>query len=317
MDLRQLEAFAAVMSAGSVTGAGQMLGRSQPTITRLIQELEQELGFALFERSGPKVTPTQKAFLLTAEVESALQGIRHVQQRAQSIARNENSSLRIVATAALATGLIPQTLANLPEALRPQQLQVHSMLPGPAIEAVLSKTVDLGVVSLPLEHRGLELHWIAQAPCVAVLPVDSPLADEAVISMERLAAHTIASISNPFRFRRRIDKAFEAAGVKPAHIIDTNSSLIAIQMARVGLGIALADPFTALGVPLNGVVVRPIEVDIPFFFGLVTPFARPLSDAARQLVVALEAACHELMPGVIVHPANRHDALMQSIYASQ
>ncbi len=76
MDLRQLEAFAAVMSAGSVTAAGKMLGRSQPSVTRVIQELEQELGFALFERSGPKVTPTHKAFMMYGEVESALLGIR-------------------------------------------------------------------------------------------------------------------------------------------------------------------------------------------------------------------------------------------------
>ena len=41
-------------------------------MTRLIQEL----AFALFERSGPKVTPTQKAFMLWAEVDSALQGVR-------------------------------------------------------------------------------------------------------------------------------------------------------------------------------------------------------------------------------------------------
>ena len=47
MELRQLEAFAAVMSTGSVTAAGRVLGRSQPAVTRLVQELEAEIGYPL------------------------------------------------------------------------------------------------------------------------------------------------------------------------------------------------------------------------------------------------------------------------------
>lgn len=315
MDLRQLEAFAAVMSAGSVTGAGQMLGRSQPTITRQIQELEQELGFALFERSGPKVTPTQKAFQMTAEVDSALQGFRHVHQRALNIARDENRSLRLVATPALAAGLLPPALAGLPEHLRAQQLQIHSLSPEAAVQAVLSKTFDLGVISLPLEHRGLELHWIGEAPCVAVLPEDSPLAEHPVLGMAQLAEQTLISISNPFRFRRRINKAFENAGLEPQHILDTNTSLIAMQMARAGLGVALVDPFTAYGVPLQGVVVRSIESSIPFYFGLVSAYASPLSEVARALVDSLQVSSQALLPGMTLHPASRHDVLMQAIYA--
>ncbi|GAB7531549.1 LysR family transcriptional regulator [Pseudomonas sp. 3A(2025)] len=315
MDLRQLEAFAAVMSAGSVTGAGQMLGRSQPTITRQIQELEQELGFALFERSGPKVTPTQKAFQMTAEVESALQGFRHVHQRALNIARDENRSLRLVATPALAAGLLPPALARLPEHLRAQQLQIHSLSPEAAVQAVLSKTFDLGVISLPLEHRGLELHWIGEAPCVAVVPEDSPLAAYPVLGMAQLAEQTLISISNPFRFRRRINKAFENAGLEPQHILDTNTSLIAMQMARAGLGVALVDPFTAYGVPLQGVVVRSIEASVPFYFGLVSAHASPLSEVARALADSLQVSSQALLPGMTLHPASRHDMLMQAIYA--
>ena len=93
---------------------------------------------------------------------------------------------RLVATPALASGLLPPALAQLPPGLQPQQLQIQSLSAQEAVQAVLAKTVDLGVVSLPLEHRGLELHWIGEAACVAVLAADSPLAAEPVLSMQKI-----------------------------------------------------------------------------------------------------------------------------------
>ncbi|CAD5201497.1 LysR family transcriptional regulator [Pseudomonas sp. FEN] len=315
MDLRQLEAFAAVMSAGSVTAAGKMLGRSQPSVTRVIQELEQELGFALFERSGPKVTPTQKAFMMYAEVESALLGIRNIRQRALHIAREENHQVKLVAISALAAGLLPAALSRLPDSLRPQQIQLQSMSPENVVQAVLSKTMDLGAVSLPLEHRGLDIHWIGEAPCVAVLPASSELAVHEELSMALLAQQTLITMANPYRFRRRIDKAFHDAGGPPPRMLDTNTSLIAMQMARVGLGVALVDPFTAIGVPLQGVVVRPIAYNIPFFFGLISAFASPLSDVARALIGEIATSAKLLLPHMVMHEASAHDALLQSIYA--
>jgi len=315
MDLRQLEAFAAVMSAGSVTAAGKMLGRSQPSVTRVIQELEQELGFALFERSGPKVTPTHKAFMMYGEVESALLGIRNIRQRAQHIAQEENHQIKLVAISALAAGLLPAALSRLPESLRPQQIQLQSMSPENVVQAVLSKTMDLGAVSLPLEHRGLDIHWIGEAPCVAVLPANSELAVHEVLSMELLAQQTLITMANPYRFRRRVDKAFQDAGGGPIRMLDTNTSLVAMQMARAGLGVALVDPFTAMGVPLEGVEVRPIACNIPFFFGLISAFASPLSDVTRALISEIAISAKRLLPHMIMHEASVHDALLQSIYA--
>jgi DNA-binding transcriptional LysR family regulator len=315
MDLRQLEAFAAVMSAGSVTAAGKMLGRSQPSVTRMIQELEQELGFALFERSGPKVSPTQKAFMMYAEVESALLGIRNIRQRAQHIAVDENRHIKLVGIPALAAGLLPAALARLPQALRPYDIQLHSMSPENVVQAVLSKTVDLGAVSLPLEHRGLDIHWIGEAPCVAVLAADSPLAAHDTLSIALLAKQTLISMSNPYRFRRRIDKAFQDARDTPLHMLDTNTSLIAMQMARAGLGVALVDPFTAHGVPVDGLVVRAIDCHIPFFFGLISAYASPRSEVTQALIDALGETARDLVPGMVMHASGQHDALLQSIYA--
>ncbi|MBN6151875.1 LysR family transcriptional regulator [Xanthomonas sp. AmX2] len=313
MDLRQLEAFAAVMSVGSITGAGQMLGRSQPAVTRLIRDLEDELGFLLFERNGPKVTPTDKAFLLQAEVEGTLAGVRQIRQRAERICQDETLEVRLVATPALAAGLVPAALARLPAETRPQHVQLRSLPAEQVVHAVLSRTMDLGVVSLPLEHRGVDVHWIGEAPCVAVLPAGSPLAAAPRLTLEALAGQTLITLANPFRLRRRIDKVL-AGAPQPLHVLETNASLNATQMARAGLGIALVDPVSALGIPQDGVVVRPLEVDIPFFFGTITPYAHPLSASTRALIGSLEDTARALLPGFVRHELGAHDALLQRIH---
>src|SRR3954468_19993320 len=87
IDIRLLDAFAAVMSAGSITGAARLLGRSQPAVTRLIQDLETNLGFELLHRNGPRITTTDRGLLFHDEVERLLVGLKHIADRSKAIAR--------------------------------------------------------------------------------------------------------------------------------------------------------------------------------------------------------------------------------------
>ena len=52
-----------------------------------------------------------------------------------------------------------------------------------------------------------------------------------------------------------------------------------------------------------------------FFFGLISAYAQPLSDVTKALIETLRESSQALLPGMIIHPPGRHDALMQSIYA--
>lgn len=313
MELRQLEAFAAVMSTGSVTAAGRLLGRSQPAISRLLQELEAEIGYPLFARSGPRVTPTEQGFLLYDDVERALTSLQQIRGRAEEIARGQAQPLLMAATSALAAGLVPDALKRIETRIGSARVQLRSASPEQVVHAVLSGAAQLGATSLPLEHRGLTVHWIGQAPCVAALPEDDPVAQQAVVPVSALAGRRLITMANPFRLRRRLDAALAPNGQMPG-TLETNSSVNALAAVRAGLGVSVLEPITAYGAPMAGVAIRPIDLNIPFFFGVITPQSQTLTPACQAMADALAQAAADLLPGFVLHDACEHSALLQSIY---
>ncbi|AOI84793.1 LysR family transcriptional regulator [Burkholderia cepacia] len=311
MELHQLEAFSAVMSTGSVTGAGELLGRSQPAVTRQIQELEADLGYALFDRHGPRVTPTRRAFLLYEEVERSLVGLRAIEARARALGDETAEPVRIAATPSLAATLVPAALAALPDDAQAPHYQLRSESAEHVVHEVLAGTADIGVVTLPMAHAGLDVHWIAQTPCVAVLPAGDPLAAQPRIALRDLARRRIVTVANRHRLRQRIDAAFAAARVDARVFIETNASLNAVMAARAGIGIGIVDPATGVALPVDGVVARPLDVDIPFAFGVATPAGKARTAAVDALLDALHRTTRTLLDDVIFHEAAAHDALLR------
>lgn len=275
-----------------------------------MQELEAEIGYALFARSGPRVTPTEQGFLLYDDVERALSSLRQIRDRAEEIARGQAQPLLLAATSALAAGLVPDALKRIEAQAGNTRVQLRSASPERVVHAVLSGAAQLGATSLPLEHRGLTVHWIGQAPCVVALPENDPAARHEVVPVAELAGRRVITMANPYRLRRRLDAALgHAAGA-----IETNSSVNALAAVRAGLGVSVLEPITAYGAPMAGVAIRPIDLDIPFFFGVITSQSQPLTPACQAMADALAQAAAQLLPGFVLHDACQHGALLQSIY---
>lgn len=303
MDLRQLEAFAAVMSAGSITGAARLLGRSQPALTRLIQDLEETLGFSVLHRSGPRVTPTEQGLRFHQEVEPVIAWLRQLRERADAIAADKPRSLEIASIASFAAGLLPAALQRLGQDALPEQVHIRAALAEQVVQSVATHVAEIGVTSLPVDHPALEIHWIGEAPCVAAVRADDPLAAHETIPLSAVAGRRLITMANPFRLRRRVDTALEQIGVEPACVLDANTSNTALMAARAGLGIAILEPVIAYGMPLDGVAIRKLDVPIAFFWAVVTPYGRPLTPLIEGLVGALQDLSRETLPGFVKHPA--------------
>jgi len=300
IDIRLLEAFAAVMSAGSITGAARLLGRSQPVVTRQIQDLEADVGYPLFSRNGPRISPTLKGVLFHAEVERLLLGLKHIRQRAAAIGAGALPVLSLAAIPALAAGFIPVALATLDRELLPSRIHVQALSAENVVQSVLSQSVDFGLASLPVQHPGLDVQWVCEVPCVACLAVEHPLAKRRVIRLKDLGGRRLLTMANPYRLRRRVEEALERAGVVPEEVIDTNASLTAIAMAKQSMGIAIVEPVLTSSLPMDGVVTRRLDVSIPFMFAALSPAGRELTPTIAALDAALRAAV-ALMPGARLH----------------
>lgn len=314
MELKQLEAFLAVLSAGSITAGARLLDRSQPAVSRLIQELENDIGFELLHRNGPRITPTERGIRFHAEAERLVTGIGRLRERARAIAAEEAVPIEIVAIPAFAAGFVPKALASIPQHALPSRLHLRSAPAESGIQSVLARTADICVASLPADQPGLEIHALAQAPCVAAIATSDPLARKKVIAITDLDGRNLITMANPFRLRRRVDQAIEAHGVKASKVIDTNAAMVALQLTACGAGVAIIEPATAYGMSLNGVEIRPLDVDIPFLWGVFSAISRPLPETALAFIDRFIEATVSAIPGLIQHDPRRTDLVTDAIF---
>lgn len=305
MEIRDLEAFLAVMSTGSITGAARLLNRSQSQVTRLIQDLEISLGFALFDRNGPRITPTDRGIAFHDDAERFVSGIGHLRERAKAIAGREPEPIEIAATPAFASGLIPLALAELDHKHLPRTMNLRSMPSEAAVQSVLARTADFCVTSLPAEQPGLEVQGLFEGRCVVAISPDDPLAERSVVAVADLAGCTLITMANPFRLRHHIDRALKAANVQPARIIATNAAMNAVQMASTGLGVAIIEPATAYALQSPSVVIRPLDIEVPFLWAVLTASGRSVSPGAAELISIIIRLAHERIPDLVTHDPKR------------
>jgi len=295
-DLKALEAFMAAMSCGSMTRAAEQLGIGQPAVTRLVKDLEAAAGFQMFHRNGPRISPTDRGMRFYEEVQGLVSGLRQIGQRAEEIRENRPPAIEIAATPTMAGGLSGPTLRFLGADL-PDHINVQTMGAEYVIRAVRSRTAEFGIAAYPLDHAGLSRHVVCESRLVAVVAADSPLAgDGGPVPMSVFGSERLVTVGNAFRIRHTIDVALERAEVSPLADFSTNASLNAMMAAREGLGVAILDPVTAYGIPVEGVKVLPLETALPYLWVLLSDANRALSRPLNAFVDAFRESCRATVP---------------------
>ena len=284
MNLIHFSAFRAVMLTGTVSGAAEMIGRSQPAVSRLLHKLETDLGVTLFERRKGLITPTSTAHLLLDEIDRAFSSLESLHDFANTVAEGESSRVTTAVMPALGISFMPRALKLFREDWPQTRVNLHIRLSAKIEEWAASRQVDFGLAETPFRRSGFQTEIFSDAPYIAVVPVDHHLAEKSFIEPRDLRGVPYVSWASFTSAGQIIAQAFRNTGEKLDPIYETTVSAAAYEFAKLGTAIGLIDPYTAISQRDERVKLIPFLPKIPFNVALLRPESRRHSRAVDALI---------------------------------
>ena len=291
---RQVDAFRTVVSTGTVTEAATMLGISQPAVSRLLSDLESELGFALFQRSGRVLVPTDEARLLVQEVRQAVSGMEHIKQAATAIGNFGHARLNLVTTPAFASKLAPDLIGAFAEACPEAMARLEFEANDDSVEWMVGQNYDLGITSSVPSNPSFESLLLSDDDVYCVLPQGHRLTNRTVIQARDLTDESFISYMSSSRFRFEVDRFFEAKSISRSMKYETRTTDGICRLVARGLGVSIVGSSKGYLETIPGCVTLPFAAPLNFRAVLFWSKNDPLSAVAQ---IFLDIAKEMLSPG--------------------
>jgi DNA-binding transcriptional LysR family regulator len=295
MELRHLRYFIAAAETENVSRAALQLHVSQPALSRQIRDLEDELGFRLFERDAKSVHLTGAGRVFLKEARAVLERADQAVAAARAVARSVSAELHVAYAPSPTARILPATLRKFQAALPEVRVKLRDLSTEEMVVGVREGKLHFAMLVNPGRAMLRGLHFeelIRDKMCLAVPPGHSlgsvervPLAQ---IAREPLVIFSRREYPEYFEYIKKLFARLKAAPhVAEEH--DSASSLIAALESGVGVSI-LPQSFSCSAGPRLSLIPIVPEPD-KLIIGLAWSKASALNAAANQfLQSAREAA---------------------------
>jgi DNA-binding transcriptional LysR family regulator len=299
MRLRHIEVFHAIMQAGTISGAAQLLNISQPAATKVLQHCELRLGLTLFERIKGKLHPTPEAHKLFAEVDKLNRDLQSVRRLANNLKNHPDEAVRLAATPTLSITVVPAALA----AWRVKFSKVHCTLAtqhtSDIVNALLLGDVDFALSLYDPKHPNIVSESLVKSSMKAIAPMGSWSAklDNTALPLTELAKNLIALDLDDHLVSQVMSFCAEQGVEFTSHTV-VQTYLLARTLVEYGTGTAIVDPFTAATADYSKIQCRTLLPVVPVDLFLLTVKSTPLSRSAKAFVECIKQSANECIAKV-------------------
>ena len=274
VNFHHLEVFYAVARHLNFSRAAEELYVSQPAVSKHIKDLEKDLGVDLFHRNGRRVELTDAGRLVYDYAGHALvltEGLRRALAELHGPGRGY---LRLAATHALATYVVPRVLATFQVRYPDVQLSLQVSGKGTAIRQVSQHQADLGIIDCHAIPSDVQWQRFARVPIVMLASPGRQCSHGGIVDLVELSQETIITEEKGSDNREALERELERLRVRPSRMLEIGNIEAIKHAVAAGLGVAFLPKICAAAELSGGDLIELVAQGFSLETQLGVVFAR-------------------------------------------
>ncbi len=285
MRLRHIEIFYHVYQEGSISAAARVLNVSQPSVSKTLRHAEDQLGFALFERTKGRLSPTPQAEELFSEVREIYAKMASFDRTAINIRGRSGGHIRLGVLPSLGFAVVPRFIAQMRMKNGDLSFDVRTVHTEEMVPSLVERRYDLclGFGCAP-DPRVSQTH-IGDVELVLLShPNSTPKLGE-TFDLAELDGRDMVGLEDSGPAAELTRNRFENAEIEPAVVVTAHTHYVAASLVRLGVGASIVDEFTARSIAGHGLNLARCSdaMHLPFTaMQLSEAGANPLLDSCME-----------------------------------
>ncbi|MBP2631542.1 MAG: transcriptional regulator, LysR family [Firmicutes bacterium] len=263
MDILHLTYFIEVARQKSFTKASQLLHVSQPSISKVIKTLENELDVTLFERLGREIELTDVGHAVFKRAQSVVSEFHDLSNEIHDVVNIKHGEITIGLPPMVGSRFFPSIIGEFKKTYPQVMLKLIEVGSKQVELDVKNGLLDIGVMALPLIDKDIESFTFVKEELKVVLRRDHPLATSKKLSLDKLRDEDFILYSNDFSLNDLIYKECQKNNFSPTFVCQSSQWDFIAETVNAGLGIALLpetickelDPKRLLSIPLYNALI--------------------------------------------------------------
>ena len=243
MELRHLRYFVAAAEAQNVSRAALKLHVSQPALSRQIRDLEEDLGFSLFERSAKSVRLTAAGKTFLTEARAVLQRAEEAVSRTRAMANGERSELHVGYAPSPTARILPAILRAFQSQFPKVRVKLHDLSTEEMLAGIREGKLELAILVRPARStlRGLRFEELARDTMCLAVPPDHALARRRFATLAQVAQERLVAFSRTDfpEYHEYLETLFVPTKSEPRIAEEHDSAASLIAAVEAGIGVAI------------------------------------------------------------------------------